>query len=315
MGKRVVVGLIIAAILLAGAYVASRMLFADEPVPAPAPRVTVVADAGRADAAPPDAATQLAVVVTTVEGVVERVRPGGATEPLKAGMTLDPDDSVRTGADGTAVLDVGGVAVELDRDTTLAVPRITVELSRVRLGEGRVAARVPRERAAGFGVAADKSDAIAEAVEGGQFGVVADGNGKVAVDVQEGRVRVSAKNESIEVGPQQRSIVEPNAAPSAPKAIPSSLFLKVRRPDQAVQRGARVAIRGAADPGAIVTVGGKTVKVGPDGVFETVVSLNEGNNRIVVSGRDASGNDRQTSVSVRRKTVGPNVGVKVKWKK
>lgn len=48
-------------------------------------------------------------------------------------------------------------------------------------------------------------------------------------------------------------------------------------------------IRGRATPGALVSVGGERVKVGPDGMFTHILFLREGQQTIEATARDVVG--------------------------
>jgi hypothetical protein len=116
----------------------------------------------------------------------------------------------------------------------------------------------------------------------------------------------------VDVAAGEETIVRKGMAPSAPRKIPASLFLKVQRPKR-VQREKTLAVRGKTAPGSIIRVNGVAVKVGDTGEFTSVVALKEGKNNVEVESHDASGRRKKDTVPVVVDSRGPNVGGDVTW--
>jgi hypothetical protein len=109
----------------------------------------------------------------------------------------------------------------------------------------------------------------------------------VAVHRGEAQLRSGGRAVVIRAGQQTLSVN--GAAPSTPTPIPSSLLLKVAWPSQPATNRRRLVVTGKTTPGAQVVLGGRPVKVEPDGTFRQVVYLREGRQRVSVSARDVSG--------------------------
>lgn len=313
MGKRLGIALAIAVVLVLVAQLAYRALFSSEDKGAEtAQRVT--RDGGVHNRDHADAATaEPSVQVTAVRGTVERLRDGKWLS-VSADDALAADDVIRTGPDGRVSLDVDGVAVDVDGDSEVALPVLTRNVSRIRLGQGRVSARVPDDRRGDFGVAVKGSDAVAETGAAGEFAVQTSGRGEMAIATTKGKVKVTAKGKSVDVTAGQQTTVPVNKAPRAPTAIPKSLLLKVARP-RGVQRHKRLTVSGRTTPGSIIKINGVAVKVDDKGQFSTVVALREGRNQVRVQGRDVAGNEKESRIPVSVDSQGPNVGGNVTWGK
>lgn len=278
MGKRLTVAMVLLLLAILGVWfvngsgdTSGTMAVAPSAVPSPSPTATW---SGK-------------VVVSDVKGSVERQGSGTTWVPLKPGDELSLDNAVRTGKDGSAVLDVGKDArVTIGAESQLAVSQITREVSRVRLESGRMDAVVLGD--AKLKVETKGSDAVAEAGRGA-FAVLADGEGTMSVAAQEGKVLVSALNRTVEVAAGEQSVVHADLPPAPPQKIPPSLFLKVGRPTSVAQRERETVVNGKTIPGALVSVNGVKVAVSETGEFSAPVALREGRNKVVVEVVDALG--------------------------
>jgi hypothetical protein len=305
MGKRIARALaIVAAFLLLGFYLYG-VLFGEQGAATPAPRTVVQVPREI------EPAHEHRVAVASVEGTVERRTMASQWAPLHAGDVLNPDDIVQTGEDGRVGLRVGNTLVTMDPRTQIAVPAITATVSRVRLGEGRIAADVSAEGKGTFGVDIEGSDAVVE-TESGVFAVLNSGQGEAAVATKTGNVRLTAAGQTVKVGPGQQSLVRRARPPTPPQSIPGSLFLKVYQRDVR-QRTRAFALRGETTPGAVISVNGRRVQVGADGIFDSTVALREGQNRLLVETRDVAGAKKNEEVRVVVDSQGPKVEGDVEW--
>ncbi len=264
-------------------------LFLRSPAPQPAPvagpdaALLVVATA---PAAGPARGEDLRLV--EVSGNVEVRKGQGRFVPALLGTVLQADDAVRT-QDGRARLvsrDSYDVAVE--PGTELEVQELTDRLSRFRLGVGMLVARVEGGSGRRLEVAARGTDAVAAASEG-TFAVSSNGSGTVAVGAREGEVELKAAGKAVLLRAGQQAVSVAGKAPSAPVAVPASLFLKVDWPAGQETNRAELQVTGRTSPGAQVSVGGQPLKVEGDGRFRGAVRLREGRNTIEVEGRDVGG--------------------------
>jgi hypothetical protein len=224
-------------------------------------------------------------------------RGGGPRVRLAVGAALRESDVIET-SDGSAIeLGAGdSYQVFLDGAARFGVKEITAELSRFRLEEGLAEARVRSE--AGRVLVIDSSDDASVRTGGGRVTVAA-GGGRVAVGVTEGEAQLGSGGQIVAVRAGQFSMAERGKAPSAAVALPRSLLLKVDWPTERETNRRRITIRGRASPGALVSVGGERVKVGPDGVFTHILFLREGQQTIDAVARDVAGR----SETVRSKPV------------
>jgi ferric-dicitrate binding protein FerR (iron transport regulator) len=71
-------------------------------------------------------------------------------------------------------------------------------------------------------VEAKGSDAVAE-TEKGEFSMLADGQGQVSVAARKGRVRLSAKNKTVDIEAGMLSTVQAETAPATPEPFSRSL--------------------------------------------------------------------------------------------
>jgi hypothetical protein len=262
-----------------------------------------------AAAEPSDAAVSATneIKAVLIEGDVERLHGDGSWVPVAVGEVLAMTDEVRTGLAGQATFSIGtDTSVEVAEATSLAFLEISDAVSKIRLRDGRVAATSEGRKVR---VEVKNSDAVAES-DDGSFAVLTEGEGNVTVASKRGEVVLSAQGESVKVGAGTQSIVRPNAAPSKPTEIPSSLFLKVRRPRADAQLQSAM-LEGKASPGSVINIRGDRVSVGSDGIFKKKVQLGVGSRDIRVTVVDASG--RRETQAVRVITPKANTKGMVEW--
>jgi hypothetical protein len=236
------------------------------------------------DAAGPDP-----IVVTEVTGRLER-RSGDAWTPVASGAVLASDEVVRTGATATATIAISEhVQVKLGgaraSELQLGAP--------IKLADGQLTADVKPGGAGAFGAAFGASDAVVETFDG-VFSAVTDGDGGVTVVSSRGVARLRANGRAVELPANTQSIVVKADGPSAPTAIPTSLFLKVR----AGARGGNAVISGKTSPGAMVSIDGVAIGVAADGTFSRQVPETRGPFRIEAD--DASGRHASETVTAAR---------------
>ena len=79
--------------------------------------------------------------------------------------------------------------------------------------------------------------------------------------------------------------------------------------DHHLTRLTALEVRGRSEPGATVSAGGATAKVGGSGTFALDVNLTEGENLLVVMAKDPAGNPTQIAVHVTLDTVAPSLTI------
>ncbi|HSI82732.1 MAG: FecR domain-containing protein [Candidatus Methylacidiphilales bacterium] len=142
--------------------------------------------------------------VTSVSGTVEVAGPGSADfAPLKAGTKVEVGSTVRTGADGTAILvPVPGCAIRVANSTTLVISQaeldqagkqVTSRKATVELKDGTVSTLINSKLMQPADFRVQTAQGVA-AARGTFFAVTAKG-GKTYVAVKHGKVGVArAKN-------------------------------------------------------------------------------------------------------------------------
>jgi FecR protein/Glucodextranase, domain B len=318
VGRSIVIVVVIGAALLAVALLVYRTVLGDDDT-------TVVLPA-RADAGPnrplqPDPLTPGAdagVVVaraelTTARGAVQARGADGKWRDVAAGELLNADDGVRTGRNAEAVLRMGdGVEVRLSPRSEFTVRELSAEVSKIRLEEGHVTATVNEDGKRVLKVAARGTDAEATSA-GGQFGVVTDGKGQLAVATTTGSVNLTADGQTVEVKSGETSTVTAEGGPSAPRAIPASLFLKVGAATQKTNQ-LTTTVSGTTDPGALVRVQDATATADDKGRFSMKVPLKDGKNALAVDVTDASGRTRTEALpEVMVDRVKPEIEAETQW--
>ncbi len=264
-----------------------------------AERERALVDAARAE--------HLVAMAAHIEGVVEHQTKQGTWIAIGEGETLSVLDTVRVGADSHASFSIGDsirfTAPALSEFHLLEVSEV---VARIQLGEGRIAASAEGRP---LRIEFDNSDATAETRDG-DFSVMTEGKGIVAVATERGAVNVSAQGKTVRVETGMQSLVQAGSVPARPTAIPSSLFLKVRRP-RAAANLETVVVRGRATPGTLVQMPGAQIPVGPGGAFMQRVPLPVGSRHIEVEVTDAQG--RRESVLVQ--VIAPKATTKasIRW--
>ena len=244
----------------------------------------------------------------TVTGRVEK-RAGAGWVGLRDGDQLTALDTIRTAEGARATLDLGAL-VEVDDRTELTVGEISESLSEVALTEGHVSANAGATGGPIIRISTRDVGAIAE-TDVGRFDVLSSGTGQVTVAAGEGDVKVTAHGTTVSVPAGNLSTIRTGEAPTAPREIPTSLFLKV---SAAVDARDPDAIRGQTTPGAVVSIGGVRATAAADGQFTGRAALRPGTNTIIVLVEDATGRRARKVLSRRIPSTKPRLDTQVEWK-
>lgn len=275
-----------AAALVAGAVLAYRVLLG----PSPAAPGT----AGQGAPAP------VRLTVAQATGDVTIVR-AGARLRAATGDALQADDQVETAPGARVVLAGAGYQVALDEGGGFDVREITAELSRFRLAQGLVSARVED----GHAVEIEGAPGTVARTRGGDVAVARSGE-TVAVGVQRGSAEFAAAGGTVLLTAGQQSIAARGGRPSPPAPIPSSLLLKVQWPEEHTTNQRRIVVTGHTQPGAIVVVGNERVEVQPDGRFTHVIVLREGRQRLSARALGVAGAARAEGPAILLDTRAPD---------
>lgn len=248
--------------------------------------------AGISGAEPASPAAGFQVVVTRADGEAWLTRAGAGRVRLAVGTVLRESDAIDASEGSAVELGAGeGFRVALDGAAVFAVREIAAELSRFRLDEGLAAASV--RPGAGSVVVIESSDDASVRSAGGRVNVAAAG-GRVAVGVTEGEAQLGSGGQIVAVRAGQFSMAEQGKAPSKPVPLPRTLLLKVDWPSEHETNKRRIVVKGRTTPGALVSLGGERVRVGPDGAFTHVLYLREGQQTLEASARDVAGRRERT---------------------
>jgi hypothetical protein len=304
MGRSIATASVVAVVLLLGAFFVYRGLVTEKaPVVDPiaartdaGPIVTSTGSGGTAgdtvDAGP--AVLDHAEIVAA-RGAIQVRGADGKWVDAAPGQRLNTDDAVRAGRNAEATLRMGnGVEVRLSPRSEFTIRELSESVSKIRLEEGHVTASVDEKGNRVLKVGARGTDAEAEST-GGQFGVVTDGKGQLAVATTTGSVKLSAGGATVEVGAGETSSVA-GGAPSAPRPIPASLFLKVGELGNQKTNQTSVTVTGQTDPGTLVKAGDTVARVDDKGRFKVQVQLKDGENKLAVEVVDATGRSKVQSV-------------------
>lgn len=244
------------------------------------------------------------LVLAESAGDVRVVHGGDAAVSVATGQVLGADDALRTGADGSAVLAFGPeTRIRVGAVSTVRVEDISDDGVSLELEGGALRATV---RPGGALRVGNRGRSVAASDAEIAVGVGADD--LLYAEVIEGELTSSGfGGPTIVAG--QRVVVRANGEADV-GPIPESLLLAVAWPEVARTRADTARVSGTSEPGARVTVqGGASVVVtvaGPDGRFEAVVPLAEGDNPLRVGARGVLGAETDVAVvSITRDTQVP----------
>ena len=244
--------------LVAGAAAAYLLLLGPAPL-------------ARPPAPPPPPSLRLGAV----HGETTVVR-GGVRMPATAGAELRADDEIETSLGASVELAGGGYTVTLEEGGRFAVGEITAELSRFRLAEGLVSARVDDDPRRAVEI---ESGTASARTRGGEVSVHRAG-AVVSVGVRRGNAELVSGGRTVALEAGQQSQARAGGPPSPPAPLPASLLLKVSWPAPKVTNERRIVVTGAATPGSVVVLGSEKVEVRPDGKFTHVIVLREGRQQL-----------------------------------
>ena len=254
------------------------------PAPAPAPRAQVVAPAQQA---------QLPVlVVTALEGLVERGAAGG-WQALRLGEVIPAAQTLRTAPRAHAELAVGttGARLVLPERSELRVDGLSPEDHRFRLTRGRVQVDYEPQGKRLVRIESE-SGAVAEA-SGARFWMLASGT-VVAVAAERGLVNLTAAGTEVQVRAGEQAVVTGGGAPGAPTPIPVEVLLAVARTGQ--KDGACALVEGRVRPGSELRVDGEPMAVVAEGRFRLTLPQRPGAREAVLSVQEPSGATREQRI-------------------
>ena len=256
------------------------------------------------------------LLVKEVHGAAERKQPGSMRWlQVQAGDELFADDQLRTNTNAAVRLAVDEHSrFELAGRSELSVRELTETVHKLELALGQISVDYDEshERLLKI-VASDNENAVAE-TRSAQFVVQRVGD-EVTVATHMGRVKLTAKKETVNVEAGSYSRVRGGSAPIKPEPIPMEVLLKVAAPKRAASGTRSAVISGKTDVGAAVFLNNAPTPVDEKGGFRASVPLHPGRTQVNVVSRTAWGKAEE-KLSVQ---VVPNSGevtdATVKWGK
>ncbi len=253
------------------------------------------------------------VVVAAEKATVTR-SSGIQADALSAGMVVEIQDTIRTGAEGSAQLRFGaGAGLVLSADGSMRILSADGSGLRVELEEGAVSARV-RPGMAPLGIT-NRGRAVR--ATDADFTVMVDSAGGLSAVSERGALGLSGFGnvEDLKPGDVLRAVPEKEAV-TAP--APEKLLLDVNWPEMVTTRSAEVVVEGKTDPYAMVIVGEgeQRIQMRADinGRFQASVPLKEGENGLELTVRDVMGREVVEKRKVNRDSTAPIVqGAEVVW--
>ncbi len=253
------------------------------------------------------------ITITSLHGKAERLNKGQWTTAL-IGDQLSLDDGIRTGPAAEVVLDLfDDSKVIIADESQLSIREVTTAVTRLRLQQGKISAAVTPSKKRQFEI--DTADhGVLVSTQEGAFTMTSSESGVVAVATKSGEVKVSAKNKNVVLSKGKQTHVLPNQAPKMAELIPTSVFLKIDWPSNRRLNVNKIKVAGTTTAGARVRIMGKQVKVDSHGKFSVPdISLQEGNNIILIESEDAAGNIQSTSSpAIIVDTKAPDINLKGK---
>lgn len=254
------------------------------------------------------------LLVTSVNGKAESLRTGSLIwESVSAGDELFADDRLRTEKNATVRLAVDDKSrFELEGRSELNVEELTATIHQIELALGQISVDYDTSENRILKItASDELDAVAETTAA-QF-VVQRVGGEVTVATQMGRVKLTAKAESVTVGPQSFSRVSKGSAPMKPEPIPMEVLLKVANPKKGLERDRSTIISGRTNVGAMVLVNDEAADVDETGRFRVAVPLRPGLRQVNVVSNTAWGSAEKQVQVFTVPDDGEVTDAKVKW--
>lgn len=245
------------------------------------------------------------LILLDVGGDVTVQRPGEGPLKAETGFEVQPQDGVKVGEGGHAVLTIGAeTRLTLNELSSIQVLAVSADGVRVELEEGKVSARV-RPGSPSLSVLSQGRDLSASDAD---FEVVAEADGGLTAQASAGAVTVTGVPGATTLSGGHRLVSLPGQ-PAALTEVTPDLLLQVEWPGQDPVKVEEVSIKGKTGPYARldVKVGSQTVATRADasGAFEVQVPVAEGDNPLTVQATDMMGEKNSASGAVKRDSRAP----------
>lgn len=223
------------------------------------------------------AVTQRFLSLQEVRGTV--VYKGGQTRPARMGDRLGAGQGITTGKRSSAIiaLDSSIGTIKVAENTDLVIRKLSQEnggnITLVSVSRGQVALRVRPFTNPASRLEIRTPSGVA-GVRGTEFGVAVSPSGRSAVLTAEGKVAVSAQEQTVEVNGGYSSLIYPGEAPTPPRPTVETVDLRVKSIKR--YRSRLVRFEGQIDPINEVVYADQPVEVGRDGTFALQVFGSQG---------------------------------------
>lgn len=222
------------------------------------------------------------LTITQLDGPVELVAAGGSKRAARRGDRLTSvGDTLTTGTDASARLEVDQATgfVTMAENSQLRVQALSITSNGGRVTELAVTRGQVRLRVRPLTNPASRLEihtpAGVSGVRGTDFGVTVQPNGRTGVATEEGSVFASAQGETVNVGSQLQSTINPGEPPTPPVPLRNdpSLFVRVLSPIRGQQA---VRLAGHTDSVNLLKINGELQALGREGEFDQVIALDGG---------------------------------------
>lgn len=304
-GRRAWLRLTLALVALSLLIAAGAWLFFQKYVSAADPNATATAPAPARIAEPPPPAE---AVLVGLEGVVERSTNGGEWAEVTKGEKLRANDTIRTGPDARAELEIDGKSsVTITPASEVGIAEVSRAVHRFKLVRGQMT--VDYEPDGSRTLRVEGEGAVAE-TGSAKFSVLAAG-GSFAVATITGKVNLEAGGKIVEVDPGKQSVSRAGAPPSLAQPIPAEVLLKVAAAKK-VKSGCPP-LQGVVQPGSEVRVDGVLVAVNARGAFHHQPPA-EGQTEVKLVTRDVAGRTQERVIPCRQRAKPKIEDFAIRWR-
>jgi hypothetical protein len=254
------------------------------------------------------------LTVAEMNGSAERRAVGSSMwTPVHSGDKLAADESLRTAKDATVRLEVDeNSRIELAGRSELGVKELTETVHQIDLVLGKIDIDYDESENRLLKItASDDGDAVAE-TNRAKF-VVQNVDGELTVAAKMGKVKLTARAETVVVEPETFSRVSKGNAPMKPEPIPLDVLLKVANPTRITNREKATVISGKTNVGAMLEVNDVPAEVDESGRFRVTVPLSLGQNEVDVVSTTAWGSAKKRLPIINVSTSAEITDAKVKW--
>lgn len=195
---------------------------------------------------------------------------GGQTRPARMGDHLSQKQGITTGKRSSAIIAMDNSigTIKVAENTDLVVRKLSQEnggnVTLISVSRGQVALRVRPFTNPASRLEIRTPSGVA-GVRGTEFGVAVSPSGRSAVLTAEGKVAVSAQEQTVEVNGGYSSLIYPGEAPTPPRPTVENVDLRVKSIKR--YRSRLVRFEGQIDPINQVVYEDRPVEVGRDGTF------------------------------------------------